>query len=464
MNYELYDADLEKQFLGMCLVDPNAFADSKLSVDDFGLVVHQLLFKAIATVFEEHGVTDTLLVAKQMERDGDLRQLDRIGGTVYLYDLQSVIIETESAQVYETEILRLSSKREFCRIMHKAEKQANDPSVEPEQLKAEVILALDEMSFHAQQLENYSGHELRTMEVTPARWFIPDMLSTGLTILAGPPKIGKSYFCWNIALAVAVGGVAFSSIELEKKHNVTYLSFEDSPALLKERFADLGDIYPANLHIAHDMHLKKFDAVGLNMLKTHIRETESEVVIIDTWAHVAPEIDMKGSAYDVDYRSLIPVQKFAERENIAMILVTHTRKAADIDNAFNQIQGSTGMQAGCDTLMMLSHDSGTKTLHISGRRIASEQYSFSVENGLWILEGKAEEFHQSELRKMIEKFLIQAGAVGLSTGDLIDLTGKKDSTVRLTLRRMLQAGQISQPKKRSNYFIDTDSEQDLFEL
>ena len=170
--------------------------------------------------------------------------------------------------------------------------------------------------------------------------------------------------------------------------------------------------------------------------------------------HVSPEMNIKGTAYDIDYNALIPIQQFAHRRNIAVVLVTHTRKAADIDNVFNQIQGSVGMQAACDTLMMLSHDSGSKTLHLSGRRIENNQFAFTIEDGIWKLEGDAEEYHKSEQREQIVQLLKEAGDSGLSIGDIADMTGRKDSNVRQMLRRMVRDGDIKQPKKRGDYFYN----------
>ena len=242
-----------------------------------------------------------------------------------------------------------------------------------------------------------------------------------------------------MALAVAHGGTAFSSVVIPEVRNVSYLSVEDPPALLKDRLAIIsqGEDLPNNLHIIDDMQGKKLDAVGLKMLAQHLDEKGSEMLIVDTWMHVLPETDVKGTSYDIDYNVLIPIQKFAHRRNMAVILVTHTRKAADIDNVFNQIQGSVGMQAACDTLMLLSHDSGSKTLHLSGRRIQSDQFAFTIDGGIWRLEGNAQEYHGSELKREILAVLREAGDMGLSTGDIIDMTGKHDKTVRSTLRRMV---------------------------
>ena len=456
----LINPELEATFIGACLVDPKVLIDSTLTINDFGIVSNQLIYAAIATVYEDCGKTDPVLVAEHLKKSGNL---NRVGGFDTIYELQAVIVETESTVEYAKEIRRLSTKRGICALASKAVSQAKDVASDPEQVAAQLENDLGTLQFEQQKLESYTALELSKMEIEPVKWFIPGFLPSGLTILAGPPKIGKSFFCWNMALAVAYGGTAFSSVIIREKHNVSYLSLEDPPALLKDRLSMIsdGDDLPANLHIINDMQGKKLDAVGLKIAGQHLDETNSELLIVDTWMHVSPDMNVKGTAYDIDYNALIPIQQFAHRRNMAVLLVTHTRKAADIDNVFNQIQGSVGMQAACDTLMMLSHDSGSKTLHLSGRRIENNQFAFTIENGIWKLEGDAEEYHGSELRREIISLLKEVGDTGLSIDDIEDLTKKNRNSVKSALRRMVKTGEITQPRKRGDYFFKDDDKIDL---
>ena len=459
----LFNPEFEKHFLGSCMVDPEIFVDSNLSTDDFGTVDHQCIYAAIATVHEECGKTDPLLVADELKKSGNL---NRAGGMETIYNLQAVITETESAIEYAKEIRQLSMRRKIVGIMASARQEVAELENDPEAVIAKLEQGLADLQFQQQQLEHYTALELSNMEIEPVKWFIPGFLPSGLTILAGPPKIGKSFFCWNMALAVATGGIAFSNVIIPEAHNVSYLSFEDPPELLKDRLEMLSPDQnpPANLFIINDMQGKTFDPVGLKMVEKHLDETGSELLVVDTWKHVMPDMDVKGTSYDIDYAALIPVQRLAHRRNIGVVLVTHTRKAVDLDNAFNMIQGSVGMQAGCDTMMMLSHDSGSKTLHLSGRRIQSDQFAFTADEGVWKLEGSAEQYHGSELRREIRAHLKDAGDMGLSSGDLIDLTGKNDKTVRSTLRRMVQDNEIDQPKKRGDYFHKGDDDDNGVDL
>ncbi|MYC77416.1 hypothetical protein F4X10_16760 [Candidatus Poribacteria bacterium] len=57
----------------------------------------------------------------------------------------------------------------------------------------ERAVKIEGWKFEQEKLESYTALELSKMEIEPVKWFIPEFLPSGLTILAGPPKIGKSF-------------------------------------------------------------------------------------------------------------------------------------------------------------------------------------------------------------------------------------------------------------------------------
>src|SRR5260221_10108309 len=58
--------------------------------------------------------------------------------------------------------------------------------------------------------------ELLVKELPPARWAVPDLISEGLSILGGKPKLGKSWLILGIALAIASGGFALGKKPVEQ--------------------------------------------------------------------------------------------------------------------------------------------------------------------------------------------------------------------------------------------------------
>jgi RecA-family ATPase len=55
---------------------------------------------------------------------------------------------------------------------------------------------------------------------------VPGIVCEGLSLLAGPPKVGKSWLSLDLALSVAGGGKAFGAIPVQPGP-VLYLALED---------------------------------------------------------------------------------------------------------------------------------------------------------------------------------------------------------------------------------------------
>ena len=73
----------------------------------------------------------------------------------------------------------------------------------------------------------FTLQELLARELPPVRWAIPDILPEGLTLLAGKPKLGKSWFALSVALAIAAGGFALGKQPVTQGE-VLYLALEDN--------------------------------------------------------------------------------------------------------------------------------------------------------------------------------------------------------------------------------------------
>lgn len=48
--------------------------------------------------------------------------------------------------------------------------------------------------------------DLLALELAPLRMVVPDLLPEGMTVLASPPKVGKSCLVYQLAVEVALGG------------------------------------------------------------------------------------------------------------------------------------------------------------------------------------------------------------------------------------------------------------------
>ncbi|HSH80063.1 MAG TPA: AAA family ATPase, partial [Herpetosiphonaceae bacterium] len=83
-----------------------------------------------------------------------------------------------------------------------------------------------------------SAEELRAKPIAPLRWAVPGIVPAGLTILAGAPKMGKSWLCFDLAIGIAQGGSVLGGVEVEQG-SVLYLALEDNERRLRQRLDKL---------------------------------------------------------------------------------------------------------------------------------------------------------------------------------------------------------------------------------
>ena len=446
----------EEYLLGCSLIDKKVFAEvsAKLCASDFYFVPSQLIFSALDSVFQERGETDPVLIGKHLRNNGDIK---RAGGLKYLGELHFKVPETKNVGFYVEIIAEQSCRRRLKSIASRLSSMANDESLSPSDAIAKIKSEFEGIAVTT-SLEAISAPELLAMKTQPVKWVVDELIPSGLTVLAGDAKIGKSFLCWNLALAVAHGGIAISRFNVPSARNTTYIALEDPLSLIAERIHMLSfnEIPPDRLKIMNTLPANlKFNNAGIAVIDNYIKESGTEFLIVDTWKHVRPEIVSNGSAYDIDYQSLIPVQKLAHNNDIAILLVTHTRKSPDIDNPFNQIQGSMGVQAGCDTILMLTKSNSAHSLHVTGRRIAPDEHPMEMSDGIWkaLTHNEKLENDMNHSENSVFTALREYGDKGMTFTEAVELTGLVKPTVKSTLRRMVDKGLIVQPNDRGKYYL-----------
>ena len=97
----------------------------------------------------------------------------------------------------------------------------------------------------------WTADELMATEFPEPRWAVPGIISEGVNLLCGPPKVGKSWLSLGLALSVAAGGQAMESVPVDGGP-VLYLALEDTARRLQTRMRKmLGDRRaPATLTLA----------------------------------------------------------------------------------------------------------------------------------------------------------------------------------------------------------------------
>ena len=99
-----------------------------------------------------------------------------------------------------------------------------------------------------QHLQTIDADTLLSTTLPPTRFIIDRLLPQGLHILAGAPKVGKSWLALWLCLQVAQG----SNVWDFPTHGgtVLYLCLEDSLTRIQSRLFQIADDAPEALHFA----------------------------------------------------------------------------------------------------------------------------------------------------------------------------------------------------------------------
>ncbi len=195
---------------------------------------------------------------------------------------------------------------------------------------------------------------------------IEGLLYPGTYLLAGAPKIGKSFLVAQLAYHVSTG-IPLWEYSV-KKSTVLYLALEDDYKRLQDRmFRMFGVESTENLHFAT---CAKQIGNGLEaqmdlFLHEHL---DTRLIIIDTLQKVR-EISGEAYSYASDYEIVGKLKQFADQFGICLLLVHHTRKQPANDK-FEMISGTTGLLGCADGAFLLQKERGSSlsaTLDIVGR-------------------------------------------------------------------------------------------------
>lgn len=226
---------------------------------------------------------------------------------------------------------------------------------------------------------------LTSTPLTALRYVVDQLLPQGLHILAGAPKIGKSWLALWLCLRVAKGEKVW---DFETRQGfVLYLCLEDSYTRIQRRLLQISEDAPAALHFAN---LSERIGGGLEaQLGDFLSEYPGTVlVVIDTLQKVRGGM-ADSNPYANDYRDISALKALADQHGIAILLIHHLRKMNDED-PLNMISGTTGISGATDSSFVLKpsrRGSDTATLYCTGRDIEYQELPlrFRRDTHIWEL-------------------------------------------------------------------------------
>ena len=216
------------------------------------------------------------------------------------------------------------------------------------------------------RLLTIDGETLMSQPLTPLNFVVDTLLSQGLHILAGSPKVGKSWLALWLAVTVAKGETVWGMGV--KQGTTLYLCLEDSTLRIQNRLFEITEDAPASVHFTTNS-----DTLGKGLEEQLcaflVEHPDTVLIIIDTLQMI------RGTGYDNtyanDYRDLSALKRIADAHGIAILLIHHLRKEL-ADDVFSRISGTTAISGAVDssfTLVEEKRGSGKARLTCVGRDI-----------------------------------------------------------------------------------------------
>jgi replicative DNA helicase len=369
--------EMEKAFLGSLLIDADrGQIETRLQPDDFEYKTHGCIYETILKQWKD-GTTPTIITLCH-----DLAP-DIPASTIA--ELTNLVPSSANIQFYENFIFEASKTRNFIRALQRA-KEEIDGHTETDTVINNLMPALAAVTTARNEAGIKSAAELLNTQYPDIRWIVPGLIGEGLTLINGAPKIGKSWFVLNMAIAAASGGRFLGELPATKTGTL-YLALEDTERRIHSRLKRLKAPEADNLKIATQW---RDGYMGLeNYLKTN---SGIGLVIIDTLARFANIDDMND--YTMTTNAMARLKRIADDLNIAVILIHHAKKTGKKTSGADWMEsalGSTGLTGATDSTIFISRfrsedkTENTANLYATGRDAADikKTLKLDIDFGGW---------------------------------------------------------------------------------
>ena len=236
-------------------------------------------------------------------------------------------------------------------------------------------------------LENIKFVDAQELLMTPLKrspFLVDDLVPSGVSIIGGDEKTGKSWMMLHLALCIATGQDFLG--HSVHQGSVFYLSLEDSMSRLQDRLFKLTDEIPfERLYLATKSATLE---EGLIEQITRIVEKRPDIrlFIIDTLQLARG--DDNDISYAGDYADIAKIIEFSREYGVDVFIVHHVRKQGDSRNIFNKFNGTKGITGAVDTMFLLEKEneySDKATLYVKGRDLQYRELTIRFADCKWEL-------------------------------------------------------------------------------
>jgi len=247
------------------------------------------------------------------------------------------------------------------------------------------------------KLDTYTADELASIRCKRLHYTVDTLLHPGLAVLAGSPKIGKSWLVMQLCMKIAAGE-PFWGLPTQGG-SVLYIALEDSLQRLQQRLLRITADPPEKMHFS--VNCSYLEGALESELAAFVHDhPDTRLIVIDTFQKIrTPGVQL---SYSNDYTEAGAVKRIADALGICILLVHHTRKMGDSD-AVNEISGTNGIAGCADTLMVLKKEKRSDRkalLTCTGRDIEDREMEITLDRTTCLWKLQRDSFIKENTREM----------------------------------------------------------------
>jgi hypothetical protein len=311
--------------------------------------------------------------------------------------------------------------------------------------------ALPDAKPSVQAIHTVDGYTLLQKHFAPIPFIFDDLLYSGLTLCAGRPKVGKSWFALQLAIDAALGRAGFARFANRTTRKVLYLGLEESERRTHTRLAKFisrgaeDAILSGNIQFAYK--LLPLLGGGIEELDATIEKHQAQFVVVDTLIRAmgGRARDRNADATTEDYKVVEKLQALAAKHDAAILTIAHTRKLG-ADYALDKVAGTTGVTAGADAIWVLDRGPQSTMLSIQGREMGDAEYTVRFDEDPerfgWSITGTGEDAKTSQSRSDILD-LLEESQTPMTPKDIAKSLRKNAVTIRRLLGELRKDGRVA---------------------
>jgi hypothetical protein len=278
-------------------------------------------------------------------------------------------------------------------------------------------------------------------------WVLEKVLPTsGIGLVAGKPKVGKTTLVRCLALAIARGEPFLNRSTLQG--SVIYLALEEKKSEVRRHFDDLGASQDDEIYIYADIAPQD----ALVSLEAHIAQMRPVLVVIDPLLRFVRVRD--ANDYAKMTTALEPIMKLARKSGTHILCIHHTAKGERADG--DSILGSQAIFGAMDSAILINRTEQNRTIKSIqryGEDIKESILDFDPKSRMITLGGAKDDNEEQNISQAILSYLKVQIHPKLEREIDEAIEGRKQIKVR-ALRNLLHEGKVvrSESGGKSNPF------------